>query len=192
MDTAGNATRFRIISLVIVAVLVLQAAALVSRPGKWSWPFIDYPMYAHSHQEGERIPAKHSVVATTADGREVAITPEDVGVNIWVFERWVGALKRQAEQPEAAAALAGTLSAPVVVATWPVKAWLKSTWLFKFLKAKPDPDLAPLLLERLQARQGLEIVALRIEDAAVALSRAGPIPAPPIIVAIDLPLRSDK
>ena len=193
MDTAGNATRCRIISLVIVAVLSLQFFALVSRPGKWSWPFTDYPMYAQSHQEGERIPARHLVAATTADGQQMAVTPEDVGVNLWVFERWVSALKRQAEQPEAAVASAGALAdAPVAVDPWPVKAWLKSTWLFNFLKAKPNPDLAPLLLEHLQARQGVEIVRLQIEDAAVALGRAGPVPAPPSIVAIELPLRSDQ
>jgi hypothetical protein len=172
-----------------VAVLSLQFFALASRPGKWSWPFTDYPMYAQSHQEGERIPARHFVAATTADGQEIAITPEDVGVNLWVFERWANALKRLAEQPAAAVAAA---DAPVAVDSWPVKTWLKSTWLFNFLKAKPDPDLAPLLLEHLQARQGLEIVRLQVEDAAVALSRAGPIPAPARIVAIELPLRSDK
>jgi len=191
MRALEEATRYRFISCIIVAVLALQLFAVVSRPGKWSWPFTDYPMYAHSHQEGERIPARHYVTLTTADGQEMEITARDVGVNLWVFERWVGALKRLAEQPEAAVAVPGTLIAPAAVNTWPVKAWLKSTWLFNVLKAKPDPDLAPLLLEQLQARQGIEIASLQIRDAAVALSRAGPIPAPPLVYELKLPLEGN-
>jgi hypothetical protein len=195
MATQVRAARFRIISVVIVAVLGLQVFAVVARSGKWTWPFTDYPMYAQSHQEGERIPAKHFVFARTADGREVEVTPENLGVNRWVFERWASSLKRAAAQQrhsDPSGRAVADRPARAKVDTWPVKVWLKSTWLFGLFKSKPDPDLAPLFLEHLQAKQGLEIVRLRIEDTPVALSRAGPIPAPPQIVELELPLRPDK
>jgi hypothetical protein len=195
MDTQHSATQFRLISAVIVAVLGFQVFAVVARSGKWTWPFTDYPMYAQSHQEGERISAKHFVFAITADGQEVEITSENLGVNLWVFERWVGGLKRVAERQGLTGSSAGAVAyrpATAKVDTWPVQAWLRSTWLFGVFKAKPDPDLAPLFIERLQAKKGLDIVALRIEDTPVALSRAGPVPAPPHIVELKLPLRSDK
>jgi hypothetical protein len=193
MDTQHSATQLRIISAVIVAVLGLQAFAVVGRSGKWTWPFTDYPMYAESHQEGERISAKHFVFATTADGREVEITPESLGVNLWVFERWAGALKRAAKPHEPTGSPGQAVADRLAEGdTWPVQAWLRSTWVFGVLKSKPDPDLAPLLLEHLQAKQGLKIVGLRIEDTAVALSRAGPIPAPPHLVELKLPLQFNR
>jgi hypothetical protein len=195
MDTQQSVTQLRIISAVIVAVLGLQVFALATRSGKWTWPFTDYPMYAHSHREGERISAKHFVFAITADGREVEITPENLGVNLWVFERWAGALKREAEwRGRAGPSATAVAGRPVKANTdrWPITIWLKSTWLFPMFKVKPDPDLAPLFLGHLQAKQGLDIVGLRIEDTAVALSRAGPVPAPPHIVELKLPLRSNE
>jgi len=95
MNARGTAARFRLISCVIIVALGLQIVAVVSRPGKWLWPFTDYPMYAQSHQERERIPAKHLVTGLTADGQEIPITFKDVGVNLWVFERWAGALEHR-------------------------------------------------------------------------------------------------
>jgi hypothetical protein len=202
MGTPGNAVRFRLISFVIIGTLALQFVAVLSRPGKWLWPFTDYPMYSHSHHEGERIPAKHFVTGLTADGQEIPITAEDVGVNLWVFERWAAALQRTARE-QAAGAASATMSidggdsglpadAVAKAEPWLLHRWLKSTWLFGVLKSKPNPDLAPLLLEHLQTERELDLVALRVEDAGVAVSRAGPVPAPPLIHEVKLPLNSDQ
>lgn len=80
------------VSSIILACLGLQILAitrLLSPPQAWKdrygvrwlkpsaiWPFIDYPMYAESHREGETLPASE-VVATADDGSEVRILPED-------------------------------------------------------------------------------------------------------------------
>lgn len=195
MATQENAATYRTISVIIVLVLGLQTFAIVARSGKWTWPFTDYPMYAQSHQEGERISAKHFVFARTADGQEIEITPENLGVNRFVFERWAAALRKEAEQQrlgDSSADAAADRPARPRGETWPLKAWLKSTRLFALVKAKPDPDLAPLFVEHFQAKQGQELVGIRIKDTPVALSRAGPVPAPPQIVELKLPLRSDQ
>jgi hypothetical protein len=193
MERRGNAPQFPLISCVIVIVLGLQLLALIVRPGEWTWPFIDYPMYSNSHQEGERIPSIYTVTATTKDGQVLEITPADIGINLWVFHGWALALGRAAERQSALPSSSGKNAAgsfTVQPKPWPVREWLKSTWIYDFIKPKPAPDLAPLLLDHVMARKGLELVSLRIEDAAVVVSREGPAPAPPLVFELKLPLQS--
>ena len=77
------------IILVCLGLQVLAITRLLSPPQAWRdrygvrwlkpsaiWPFIDYPMYAESHREGETLAAS-KVVATADDGSEVRILPED-------------------------------------------------------------------------------------------------------------------
>jgi hypothetical protein len=193
MEKRGDAPQFWLFSCVIVAVLGLQLLAIISRPGEWTWPFIDYPMYSGSHQEGERIPSFYTVTATTKDGRVLQITPEDLGVNFWVFHGWARALGRAAEQQAAWVSSSRTDAVGSFAARakpWPVREWLKSTWLYNFLKPRPDPDLAAVLLDHVMAQKGLELASLRIEDAAVIVTRGGPAPAPPQVIELKLPLQS--
>ena len=55
------------------------------------WPFLDYPMYADPHHPGEVI-NRFQVVGTLQDSKEVVITPEDLGMSFWLFQRFVYAL----------------------------------------------------------------------------------------------------
>lgn len=79
------------VSIVVVAVLALQAAAsfallapLAGRGPNWLWPFLDYPMYARAHREGAVVD-RPVVIGTLPDGREVPVRPEDLGLNFWRF-----------------------------------------------------------------------------------------------------------
>jgi hypothetical protein len=179
----ADAAKFRLVSLVIVLVLGLQFAAVVTRSGKWGWPFIDYPMYSDSIMEGDRRVVRHADTATTADGDQITVTPDELGVNLWVFERWAAALIRSA-QAEVRAADDKQAPPPD---SWALRSWLKSTSLFQLLKSRPDPDLAVVLTEHYQKGRGANIVRLRVEDTPVVLRRDGQISAPPNVVEIELP-----
>jgi hypothetical protein len=193
VSPSENATTFRLISLVIIAVLGLQLFAVIARPGKWTWPFTDYPMYSHSRHDGDRVVARHFVVGTTVDGEEVAITPKDLGVVLWVYERWAGALMAAAQKTDAAASAndqaAQSSQLPRFTRHgWPLRRWLKSTALFQLFKSKPDPDLAAMLTEHFQTASGHRLVRLRVEDTPVIVTRAGQAAAPPRSVEVELPL----
>jgi hypothetical protein len=125
-------------SMAIVVVLALQSLA-VARRHHMGWPFIDYPMYSESHQEGERVAARRYVYATLADGRDVLLAPEDLGLgHFWLFRLWV-------EAPLLDADRAG-------------------------LEFVPDAY---------REQRGGDIVALRIEDHPVIVTREGAKAAPP-------------
>jgi hypothetical protein len=195
VSPSESTTTFRLISLVIVAVLGLQLFAVLARPGKWTWPFIDYPMYSHSRHEGDRVVARHFVFATTVDGKEVPITPKDLGVVIWVYERWAGALMAAAQQAEPGAGANDQATQEPQLPRfkrheWPLRQWLKSTALFQLLKSKPDPDLAAILTDHFQATSGHRLVRLRVEDTPVIVTRDGAAAAPPRSVEVELPLSS--
>ncbi len=197
MSTSDSATTFRWISFVIIAVLGLQLFAVIARPGKWTWPFIDYPMYSKSRHDGDRVVARHFVFGTTEDGKEVAITPEDVGVVLWVYEKWASALMAAALTADAAPSrddqAAQSLHLPSFTRhEWPLREWLKSTALFQMFKQKPDPDLTVMLTDHFQDASGHKLVRLRIEDTPVIVTRHGQAAAPPRSVEMELPLaRSD-
>jgi hypothetical protein len=195
VSPSENATTFRLISLVIIAVLGLQLLAVLARPGKWTWPFTDYPMYSHSRHDGDRVVARHFVYGTTVDGEEVPITPEDLGIVLWVYERWAAALvtagqKAHADVSASDQAAQAPQVRPVKRNEWPLRQWLKSTTLFQLLKSKPDPDLAIMLTDHFQTASGRRLVRLRVEDTPVIVTRAGQAAAPPRSVEVELPLSS--
>jgi hypothetical protein len=200
MHSSEIPARFRLISFFIVLVLGAQLLAIVARPGKWTWPFTDYPMYATSRYEGERVNARRFVFGITDDGREVAITPKELGVNVFLYERWAGALVASAK---AAAMKEAEQAVDEAVADaedaleetwqrrrrneWPLRTWLKSTTLFQMLKSKGQPDLAAVLTEHLQKVSGLKFTKLRVEDTPVVVGRYGQVPALVQTLEIDLP-----
>ena len=81
-DTSKSGITF--ISFVILAILGMQTYAVVIRSA-WYWPFIDYPMYARSHYEGERVPVKYTINATLSDNKKVSLVHEDLDLNDWKF-----------------------------------------------------------------------------------------------------------
>ncbi len=89
----ADSFQMKFATAVIVLVLGLQFLAVVTRSGKWAWPFIDYPMYSTSHQEGERVPARHVIYGITSDGAKVELTRQAIGVNLWMHEKWARDLK---------------------------------------------------------------------------------------------------
>jgi hypothetical protein len=96
--------RVLLISLFIVAVIFMQAAAtfrLFCPPERFTqlsswrvlceplgWPFINYPMYHAAHYEGESI-NYYQVYAELEDGTEIAVYPEDLELNWWLFHRGI-------------------------------------------------------------------------------------------------------
>jgi hypothetical protein len=96
----GNAIAKRgtaLVSVVILLVLGLQTIrafelscvrqALPFLPafqlvcGAGLYPFVSYPMYSRAHYEGETI-NKYVIVGEFADGSEVAILPETIGMTL--------------------------------------------------------------------------------------------------------------
>jgi hypothetical protein len=79
-----------VVSGVVVAVLAVQAiAAFGLTPGPvekspFLWPFLDYPMYSTPHYEGDGIP-RYRVLAVTADGEELEVTPAALGSDFWIY-----------------------------------------------------------------------------------------------------------
>jgi hypothetical protein len=164
--------QMKLASLVIVFVLGFQFIAVVLRSGVWIWPFTDYPMYASSHQEGERVSARHFIYATTADGEEIEISADDVGVNIFLFERWGRDLM---DEPPGKTKAPGGL-----------KGWLKSTAWFRLLKGEDQVDMAEIFLAMVERNLGVDIVRLRVEDTPYIVTRHGFAPATPEVVSVDV------
>jgi hypothetical protein len=90
METQNHLWRFRMVSLFIVVVLGLQSFAVIARTAK-GWPFTDYPMYATSHQDGDRVPVESNLYATFDDATEVLVTPNDLGIGDgwWTYNFWI-------------------------------------------------------------------------------------------------------
>ncbi len=92
-----------VVSIVIGAVLVLQAAAsfallapLTRRGAHWLWPFLDYPMYSRAYREGASV-ERPVVIGTLPDGREVEVRPADLGINFWRFQNGVVEMLRRGD-----------------------------------------------------------------------------------------------
>ena len=49
------------------------------------YPFLEYPMYGEPRYAGHNI-IQYFVYGTLADGREVIISPEDLGFHFWLFD----------------------------------------------------------------------------------------------------------
>jgi hypothetical protein len=162
--TAEGSVGTRLASLVIIAVLGLQTIGVLVRPGAMGWPFNDYPMYSSSHQEGERILVRYHVFATLADGREIEIEPEDLGVNHFFFKKFVRLLLRQDEDV-----------APALPAkkTWRLRSWLKGMAWSQPFQDRAEEDIVPILMDHYYQQGGAPIVRLRIEDTPLVITRDG-------------------
>ena len=60
----------KLISVFIIGALTLQMTAILLRTGPYAYPFVNYPMYAAAHYEGERILVEHTIYARFTDGTE--------------------------------------------------------------------------------------------------------------------------
>jgi hypothetical protein len=76
------------VTLVIVAVLGLQVAAVAGSVSSLFWPFTDYPMYREAHHEGETL-HDYLVVARLDDGTERRVGRKDFNLNVWQFQKEV-------------------------------------------------------------------------------------------------------
>jgi hypothetical protein len=178
-----------LVSGVIVLVLGLQVVAIVTWSGRYTWPFTDYPMYSASRQEGDRVVGRHFLYAVLEDGREVEVTPDHLGGNIFIFGKWISALEMEQSGLQVSDDVRQLRNRSLTnTRSWPLRDWLTSTSLFRMVKRKPDPDLAALFIEHLEKQNGWEIRRFRIEDRGVIVTRSGPAPAPPRTVEIELPL----
>lgn len=65
----------------IIACLGLQLVTGFGFMFKRLWPFICYPMYSIPHFQGENVPI-YSLIGVKADGTEVQMTPEDMGLGL--------------------------------------------------------------------------------------------------------------
>jgi hypothetical protein len=99
----------RVVSLVIAVVLSLQLAAtfdlfprFLSRSTHLFWPFMNYPMYRAAHYEGSVI-ERYRVFGRAADGSEIEVTPDDLGLNFRKFQDIVVAALRSGDMPSVAA-----------------------------------------------------------------------------------------
>jgi hypothetical protein len=91
------------ISFVIIAILALQAIALFKPIRRAAWPFVNYPMYATPHYEGDNLSVEVLVFADFADGTSAEIRPGDVGLNWFKFfyqARCIAGLHGSCSQPE--------------------------------------------------------------------------------------------
>jgi hypothetical protein len=172
MDTASQSWRFRMVSSVIVVVLGLQLFAVLARTAK-GWPFIDYPMYATSREEGDRVPVDSKLYAGFADGTEVALSPDDLGLGNgwWLFRFWVvDALAKEPRQ----SGPGDTWRATLIDLDKP------SSWRIGDRKS-PDNALA-FVLERYYQLHQKKIIKLRLEDSGVVVRRNGMERAPPEVI----------
>jgi hypothetical protein len=184
---ASSAER-RIATAIIVLALGCQFFAVIAQVNKWGWPFTDYPMYAQSHHEGERIVAYHLIFATTEDGEEVEISANDLGLNIWQFMRWARQLAAWNERgSDAAAAPQENLpSLHSWIRSTAFAAWLEGTDTAQADKSSPDRGpsgrvspsqgslaLTEIILSRYEQKYGKRIVRLRIEDNGVIVTKHG-------------------
>jgi hypothetical protein len=91
------------ISVVILVCLTLQAVAVLNGlfhfvPERgYTWPFLDYPMYKHSHRQGEPID-QFVLYGTIAGSTERVLRADDFDLNDWKF--MAGPLKAMRNQDE--------------------------------------------------------------------------------------------
>jgi hypothetical protein len=64
-----------------ISILPLTGNAMLG----WYWPFIDYPMYHGTINEGDHIPVRTIVIARDSSGNETEITANMVGSGIGLF-----------------------------------------------------------------------------------------------------------
>ena len=158
--------RMRLISIGIVGALVLQSLAVLLRTGPWLYPFINYPMYAAAHHEGDRIAYEHTVHAIFADGTETAFKSADLDSSPYFFELWV---KAMVALPGDTYALGGN-SAARAAAHSSIRGWLQDKL---GSNAKALGRFVDVYTRRIEAKSAKTVVSLRVEDAPFVLTRAG-------------------
>jgi hypothetical protein len=172
METANQLWRFRTVSVVIVAVLGLQLFAVLARTAK-GWPFIDYPMYATSLEEGDRVPVDSKLYAGFADGTEVALSPSELGLGDlwWMYHFWVvDPLKAGPRHSDAADSWRSTF-----IDTDKPPSWMIAN------RKSPEQALA-FILRRYDQLHHKKIAKLRLEDSGVIVRRQGMERVPPQVV----------
>jgi hypothetical protein len=172
MDTASEQWRFRMVSLVIVVVLGLQLFAVLARTAK-GWPFIDYPMYATSLEEGDRVPVDSKLYAGFDDGTEVALSPSDVGLGNawWLFHFWIiDPLAAKPRQSNPGDGWRAALINPDQPPSWTIGD-----------RKNPDNALT-FVLSRYYELHHEKITKLRLEDSGVIVRRDGMERAPPQVL----------
>ena len=158
--------RIRLISIFIVGALVLQFLAVLLRTGPWLYPFINYPMYATAHYEGDRIAYEHTVHARFADGSESAFKSADLTSLPFFFDYWVKAMAAMAEDSYTL----GDRSPAWTATHGGIRRWLKDRL---GSNEKASRRFIDVFTRRIEARTGKQVVELRVEDAPVVLTRAG-------------------
>jgi len=78
-----------LISFIVLAILITQFFVNLIDTGRWGWPFITYPMYANSHQEGERVIYDVKAFAVYEDLTRNEIKRSELGMNIFLFQKHV-------------------------------------------------------------------------------------------------------
>lgn len=160
--------RVRLISCLIVVILSLQAFAVIFRTHAKGWPFIDYPMYSKSLEEGDRLEIDRQLYVTLADASEVLVGPESIGLeNWWIFRQWIIlSLDPEYKTPH-----------PKSNHT----AWLRELIAgeqglapsLSYSGRKSQQAAISWLVDLYRKRHGKEIVALRLEDEGVVVTRTG-------------------
>ncbi len=135
------------------------------------------------------------VFGITADGQEIGLSPDDLGMNDWQFLHWIRAIAP--DYKKFSDSQAGNPPLPSL------RSWLKSTRLFAWLRNRgPEPisaasanevasqstkAVSPALinggLATYQQEYGKRFVRLRVEDNGVVVTRSGAQKVPPLFVA---------
>ena len=158
--------RIRLISIIIVGALLLQFLAVLLRTGPWLYPFINYPMYATAHYEGDRIAYEHTVYAIFDDGTERAFQSEDLVPSPAFYTYWVKAMVTMSEDSYTLGDKSAAWSA-----TQPgLRRWLKDTLGSNEKAARRFIDV---FTSRIESMTGKTVVGYRIEDAPIILTQAG-------------------
>jgi len=74
------------ISAFIVTCLGLQAIVGSTYHAGSRWPFVSYPMYANSKQDGDRV-TDYTLSAHYADGSTKTVSAEGLGLSFWIMRQ---------------------------------------------------------------------------------------------------------
>jgi hypothetical protein len=74
-----------LVSMIIVAILSVQAVAGFVDTGRWGWPLLAYPMYKWAHYEGERLRYDLTTYAVLADSTRVALDRSELNMDFWLY-----------------------------------------------------------------------------------------------------------
>jgi hypothetical protein len=139
-----------LVSSVVVTVLALQSFAGFVDTGRWGWPFVAYPMYNEAHFENERVQYDWVVYAVLEDSSEVIVTPDDLDITWWLFEKNVVSGLLRLDQPRRTVILNDLASA-----------------------MRNEAELLQYMVNRFCDKTKLPVVGLRLTDMGVAVTRAG-------------------